>query len=144
MRRVPAPLLALLAVPLLYVAWTSQDTLWGGGCAALITALSWHWLFLINVIPGVLTALLAFAFLPRGRMQLALLADLDWVSLALVALVFGVINALLGPLLKFLSCPLILLTLGVFTIVVLCRQSVRELFESTTGTAVPKPDRSRG
>ena len=34
------PLLALLAVPLLYVAWTSQDTLWGGGCAALITALS--------------------------------------------------------------------------------------------------------
>ncbi len=42
----------------------------------------------------------------------------DWVSLALVALVFGVINALLGPLLKFLSCPLILLTLGVFTIVI--------------------------
>ena len=34
--------------------------------------------------------------------------------------------------------------LGVFTIFVLCRQSVRELFESTTGTAVPKPDRSRG
>ena len=30
--------------------------------------LSWHWLFLINVIPGILTALLAFAFLPRGRM----------------------------------------------------------------------------
>jgi putative membrane protein len=42
----------------------------------------------------------------------------DWLSLALVALVFGVINALLGPLLKFLSCPLILLTLGVFTIVI--------------------------
>jgi len=34
--------------------------------------------------------------------------------------------------------------LGVFTIFVLCRQSVRELFESTTRTAVPKPDRSRG
>ena len=42
----------------------------------------------------------------------------DWVSLALVALVFGVVNALLGPVLKFLSCPLILLTLGVFTIVI--------------------------
>lgn len=42
----------------------------------------------------------------------------DWVALALVALVFGVINALLGPLLKFLSCPLILLSLGVFTIVI--------------------------
>lgn len=34
------PALALLAVPLLVVAWTSQDTLWGQGCAALITALS--------------------------------------------------------------------------------------------------------
>jgi putative membrane protein len=42
----------------------------------------------------------------------------DWVSLAMVALVFGVINALLGPVLKFLSCPLILLSLGVFTVVI--------------------------
>jgi len=54
--------------------------------------LSWHWLFLINVIPGVLTALLAFAFLPRGRMQLALLADLDWVSLALIAVALGALE----------------------------------------------------
>jgi len=42
----------------------------------------------------------------------------DWMALALVALVFGVVNALLGPILKFLSCPLILLSLGVFTIVI--------------------------
>jgi putative membrane protein len=42
----------------------------------------------------------------------------DWTALALVALFFGVVNALLGPILKLLSCPLILLTLGVFTIVI--------------------------
>lgn len=42
----------------------------------------------------------------------------DWVSLALIALVFGVVNALLGPILKFLSCPLILVTLGLFTVVI--------------------------
>ncbi len=42
----------------------------------------------------------------------------DWVSLAVIALIFGVVNALLGPILKLLSCPLILLTLGVFTIVI--------------------------
>lgn len=42
----------------------------------------------------------------------------DWVSLALIALVFGVVNALLGPILKFLSCPLIMLTLGLFTVVI--------------------------
>ncbi|MGB9594087.1 MAG: phage holin family protein [Anaerolineae bacterium] len=42
----------------------------------------------------------------------------DWVSLAVIALIFGIVNALLGPILKLLSCPLILLTLGVFTIVI--------------------------
>jgi putative membrane protein len=39
-------------------------------------------------------------------------------SLLWVALIFGVVNALLGPLLKFLSCGLILLTLGLFTLVI--------------------------
>lgn len=42
----------------------------------------------------------------------------DWVSLAVIALIFGVVNALLGPILKLLSCPLILLTLGVFTLII--------------------------
>jgi putative membrane protein len=35
-----------------------------------------------------------------------------------VALIFGVINATLRPLLKLLTCPLILLTLGLFALVV--------------------------
>jgi putative membrane protein len=34
-----------------------------------------------------------------------------------VALVFGVVNAVLKPLLTVLTCPLILLTLGLFTLV---------------------------
>jgi putative membrane protein len=40
------------------------------------------------------------------------------VSLLWIALIFGVVNALLGPLLKILSCGLILLTLGLFTLVI--------------------------
>jgi putative membrane protein len=35
-----------------------------------------------------------------------------------LALVFGFVNALFRPLLKFLSCPLIILTLGLFTLVI--------------------------
>ena len=35
-----------------------------------------------------------------------------------VALVFGLINALIRPLLKLLTCPLIILTLGLFTLVI--------------------------
>ncbi len=38
-------------------------------------------------------------------------------SILLVALVFGLLNALVRPLLKLLSCPLIILTLGLFTLV---------------------------
>lgn len=41
-----------------------------------------------------------------------------WLSLLLVALVFGLLNAFVRPLLKLLTCPLILLTLGLFTFVI--------------------------
>jgi putative membrane protein len=44
--------------------------------------------------------------------------DGDWTTLAGMALVFGLVNALVRPLLTVLSCPLILLTLGLFTLVI--------------------------
>jgi putative membrane protein len=40
------------------------------------------------------------------------------VSIIWLALIFGVINAFFAPVLKFLTCPLILLTLGLFTLVI--------------------------
>lgn len=40
------------------------------------------------------------------------------VSVIWLALIFGIVNALFGPLLKFLTCPLIMLTLGLFTLVI--------------------------
>jgi putative membrane protein len=40
------------------------------------------------------------------------------VSLLGIAFIFGVVNALLGPLLKFLSCGLIVVPLGLFTLVI--------------------------
>lgn len=39
-------------------------------------------------------------------------------SLLLAALVFGLVNALIRPVFKLLSCPIILLTLGLFTLVI--------------------------
>jgi len=41
-----------------------------------------------------------------------------WVVYAIMAVVLGLINAVVRPVLKFLSCPLILLTLGLFTVVI--------------------------
>ncbi len=42
----------------------------------------------------------------------------NWTSYIWLALIFGVVNALLNPLLKLLTCPLILLTLGLFTLLI--------------------------
>jgi putative membrane protein len=42
----------------------------------------------------------------------------DPVRLLMVAAVFGVVNSLLRPLLTVLTCPLIVLTLGLFTLVI--------------------------
>lgn len=42
----------------------------------------------------------------------------DVLPFLMVALIFGVINATLRPLTKLLTCPLILLTLGLFTFIV--------------------------
>jgi putative membrane protein len=41
-----------------------------------------------------------------------------WMPFVVVALMFGVINATIRPLTKLLTCPLILLTLGLFALVV--------------------------
>lgn len=40
------------------------------------------------------------------------------VSILWLALIFGFVNALFRPLLNFLTCPLIMLTLGLFTLVI--------------------------
>ncbi|MBI3361295.1 MAG: phage holin family protein [Chloroflexi bacterium] len=41
----------------------------------------------------------------------------DWTTIAAMGLILGLMNALVRPLLKFLSCPLIILTLGLFILV---------------------------
>jgi putative membrane protein len=41
-----------------------------------------------------------------------------WLAYAVMAVVLGLVNAIVRPLLKLLSCPLIILTLGLFLLVV--------------------------
>ena len=65
-----------------------------------------HWLF--NAV-----ALWVAAYLLNG-----LDFSGDLVKLILVAGVFGIVNSLLRPLLTVLTCPLIVLTLGLFTLVI--------------------------
>src|SRR5438093_655485 len=46
---------------------------------------SWPWLFLVNVIPGVVAAIATPFLLPRGRARLNNLKNFDGISLALMA-----------------------------------------------------------
>ena len=41
-----------------------------------------------------------------------------WGVYVVMALILGLVNAFVRPLLKFLTCPLVLLTLGVFVLVI--------------------------
>ncbi|MHC1783231.1 MAG: phage holin family protein [Anaerolineaceae bacterium] len=44
--------------------------------------------------------------------------DTNWLSFLGLALIFGLINALIKPVLSFLTCPLIILTLGLGTLLI--------------------------
>ena len=59
-------------------------------------------------------ALFAAAWLVPG----IYVADDAWVVYAVMAVILGLVNAIVRPLLKFLTCPLILLTLGLFVLVI--------------------------
>ena len=41
-----------------------------------------------------------------------------WAVYAAMAVILGLVNAIIRPILKFLSCPLILITLGLFLLVI--------------------------
>jgi len=69
--------------------------------------------FLRWVINGI--ALYLAIFLLDGR---GLEFTGNWLSIVWLALIFGLVNAFLRPLLALLTCPLIILTLGLFTLLI--------------------------
>ncbi len=44
--------------------------------------------------------------------------DSAWLAVALMAVIFGLVNALIRPLVKFLTCLINMITLGLFTLVI--------------------------
>lgn len=68
--------------------------------------------FILRMLINAIALYLAVLIVPGINLQ-SNMASLIW-----LALIFGVINALFRPLLKLLTCPLILLTLGLFTLVI--------------------------
>jgi putative membrane protein len=67
--------------------------------------------FLIRVLINAAALWVASALVPGIQ------HEKGWTTLLLVALVFGILNAIIRPILKLLTCPLLILTLGLFTLV---------------------------
>jgi putative membrane protein len=68
--------------------------------------------FLLRLLINAVGLYLAVQIVPGIDLQSGM-ASLIW-----LALIFGLINALVRPLLSFLTCALIVLTLGMFTLVI--------------------------
>jgi MFS transporter, DHA2 family, multidrug resistance protein len=52
---------------------------------------SWHWLFLINIVPGILSTIVAIITLPKHKMNLGLINSLDWLSLLWMSLALSIL-----------------------------------------------------
>jgi putative membrane protein len=78
--------------------------------------------FAYRTLVGGLGLLIAIAIVPGLRY------DGNAVGFIVLALIFGLINAVLKPILSIMTCPLVLLTLGLFMLV------INALLLSLTGT----------
>ena len=69
--------------------------------------------FILRLAINAIALYLAVLILP-GRIEL----QSELTSILWLALIFGLVNALFRPLIQLLTCPLIILTLGLFTLVI--------------------------
>ncbi|QPC84385.1 phage holin family protein [Phototrophicus methaneseepsis] len=69
--------------------------------------------FLIRVIISAIAISITAYLLPG-----IVLADDSLGALLIIGLVFGIVNAIVKPLLLFLTCPAVILTLGLFILVI--------------------------
>lgn len=80
-RNIVSPMVGLVAT----LAPTIGPTIGG----YISHALSWHWLFLINVIPGILVAAAAWSLIDFDKPDLKLLKKFDWWGLVAMAVFLG-------------------------------------------------------
>lgn len=69
--------------------------------------------FILRVIVSAIAIAVTAALLPGISV-----AHNDILSFLLLGLIFGIVNALIKPIISILSCPLVILTLGLFMFVI--------------------------
>lgn len=68
-----------------------------------------HWLLRFLITAAALWAIAMYV--PGFHMN-------SWVSALIAAVIFGLVNVIIGPILKLISLPLTILTIGLFSIVI--------------------------
>jgi DHA2 family multidrug resistance protein len=98
-----APIIGLIAT----LAPTIGPTIGG----YVTDALSWHWLFYINIVPGIIVTIAAYAFIDFDRPNLSLLENFDWWGLLAMSGFLGALEYVLeeGPRYDWLDDPTIAL-----------------------------------
>ncbi|MGD8397780.1 MAG: phage holin family protein [Anaerolineae bacterium] len=69
---------------------------------------------LISWLINAIALALAAYFVPGIQVT----GDEAWIAIAVMAIIFGLVNALIRPLVKFLTCLINVFTLGLFTLVI--------------------------
>ncbi|MFB2550262.1 DHA2 family efflux MFS transporter permease subunit [Ensifer soli] len=80
-RAIVSPIIGLVAT----LAPTIGPTVGG----YLSHAFSWHWLFLVNIIPGIIVTIVTWNLIDFDKPELALIRKFDWIGLASMAVFLG-------------------------------------------------------
>src|ERR1700689_3228783 len=88
-----------IVVPMIGLVATLAPTIGPTVGGYLTDALSWHWLFFINIGPGIVVTIAALTLIDFDRPNLALFERFDWVGLIFMALFLGALEYVLedGP-----------------------------------------------
>jgi DHA2 family multidrug resistance protein len=88
-----------VVVPLIGLIATLAPTVGPTVGGYLTDALSWHWLFFINIVPGILVTIAALALIDFDKPDYALFKSFDWTGLISMALFLGALEYVLedGP-----------------------------------------------
>ena len=86
-RQVITPVIGLIAT----LAPTIGPTVGG----YLTELFSWHWLFLVNIIPGIAVTIGAYFLIDFDKPDLKLIKSFDWTGLALLAIFLGTLEYIL-------------------------------------------------
>src|SRR5271165_6966205 len=88
-----------IIVPMIGLIATLAPTIGPTVGGYLTDALSWHWLFFINIVPGILVTIAALTLINFDKPDFSLFKTFDWPGLIFMALFLGALEYVLedGP-----------------------------------------------